>query len=410
MSFIGRLAAVGFVTAVLFAAGASAQGGDGRSDTAVTKRASSADKAPRKKKERVYVRPARPRPIPMGRVALLVNEGESIIELRRLDAEGVQEIVKVPSHSSSLIVRKLPAGLYVVTASKPGFFDETREFEIEKGKRSRVDIVLRPKLAALSVSANIADARITIPKIGVFDSPVVKRLVEPGRYTIEVRRRGYHPAQVSVELRSPGSEEILKVILEPLRIDSVLDLATENVDRGNFAEALELTNEVLDLNAAHARANFVFGLIGYRRGDPASIAYFLKAVRNGLAARFPIRLLTDPSAATLQNADLYIDRDGLRFRSDEKKGLDIFIKRADIKILQPSSIEGLAGLDLIGTSDFHGRPIEPHLTVLSQNAESGPENGAFGCRRQSGPRTCATDIQILYRLLSDWRSDGPPAG
>lgn len=346
----------------------------------------------------------------MGRVALLVNEGESIIELRRIDAEGIQEIVKVPRNASSLIVRKLPAGLYLVIASKPGFFEEKREFEIENGKRNRVDIVLRPKLAALTVSANVADARITIPKVGVFDAPVVKRLVEPGKYTIDVRRRGYHPAQVSVELRSPGSEEILKVILEPLRIDSVLDLATENVDRGNFAEALELTNEVLDLNAAHARANFVFGLIGFRRGDPASIAYFLKAVRNGIAARFPVRLLTDPPASTLQNADLYIDRDGLRFRSDEKKGFDIFIRRSDIKILQPSKIDGLAGLDLIGASDFHGRPIEPHFTILSQNAESGPENGAFGCRRQTGPRTCTTDIDILFRLLSDWRSDAPPAG
>lgn len=340
-----------------------------------------------------------------GRVAIMINEGGSKLELIRKETNEAVDIINVPQTATSLIIRTVPVGTYTLTARKDGYFEETRTVEIEKGKRERVDLLLRPKMAILSVSSNLADAEIDIDGVGSFTGGIERAFVTPGTYKITAKRRGYLSRQASVTLESPGREEFLRLILEPLRIDAVLDLANENLVKGNLTEATELTNDVLLLNPSHARANLIFGLIRYDYGDTDSIPYFQKAIKNGETVRFPVKILVGPMSRKLAEAEISIDRDGINIASKQQPELNFTIKRTDLIQLTKVEVDGkLVSAALNGKSDFYGRPIEPRLQIYSANAALGDDSQSV-CTVSSSGRTCYSDIEIIVQLLSAWRAD-----
>lgn len=341
----------------------------------------------------------------IGTLAVMINEGGSRLELARSDESTNTEVIQNSSKASALIIRTLPVGTYSIKAIKEGYFETVRSVEVEKGQRRRVEMILRPKMAILSVSTNVKDATINIEKIGSFTGGVHKAFVPPGSYRVTAMRRGYQSRQGTVELRSPGSEEFLKMILEPLRIDAVLDLAAEKLNGLNFAEAEALTNDVLILNPEHARANLILGLIGYGRGKSDSITFFRKAIRNGEVARFPVKIAVEPARSKLADAELLIDRDGIEINSRQQADLNFTIKRPNITEVSRSDDAGnsvFAALN--GKSDFYGRPIEPKLKIYSSNATIGPDAG-IRCSTDAAGRSCGSDIAILTQLLTAWRTD-----
>ena len=387
-----------------------AQGGTGRSETVPPIRTDDVDS--RSSSKRVFRRTARsfvpPAPkvlVPeTGRIAIVINEGNSFVELARLDGTALSERIPVSAKASSLILRNLVVGSYSLRASKDGYHDEVRTVEIAKGKRRRVEINLRPKMAVLSVSASVEDAIININKIGEFNKPVSDLFVKPGVYQVHVKRRGYKPRDVSVELKSPGSEEYLKIILEPLGIDEMLDLARENIEKGDPAEAEELVKDVLLLNTAHARANLIYGMIGYQRGDQAAVPYLEKATRNGETVSWPVFVLYETLSKPLVEAVLIVDRDGVSVKSRERADLNFTISKADInQITRGQDSAPMIFLD--GKSDFHGRAIEPRLKIVSARTSL---KDLATCSESPTGRTCASDIDIIFQFLAAWRSDAIP--
>lgn len=375
---------------------ALAQGGGGRSDTAVV-RSSKTDannykSAPRADKtHRKMPAPAIRKPEP-ARLAITVNEGGSTVDLDRVGVEGPSELISVASRSSSLIVRMLPAGTYTVSAKKPGFHDIARTIDLAEGKRRRVNIVLRPKMAILSVAANPADAKIVIDRLGEFDRPVKKHFVTPGNYRVTVSRRGYETRTAVVNLKRAGQEENLNVVLQPLRIDAVLALAEERTRSGRFDEAAVLIDDVLLLNDSHARANLLRGTVELKRRSEKAVDYLLKAIDRGETLRLNLEL-TEADART--SVSVALDRDSLSIESKERFDLNYGIPRANIGTLDHSADASF--ITITGTADFHGRPIEPSIR-LSDAADENPD-----CGEPSTSAGCLPEIEIFYRILKAWR-------
>ena len=384
-----RLAAIAIAFAI-FAVTVSAQGGGGRSDSVRTA-SSSVDRSSRPVKRPLRTnRTSTPKvPLPeTGRVTIRVNEGSSLVKIL---SDGIPvETIDLPDRSTSLIIRKLDAGSYTVTAAKPGFHDEARDIEIERNETRRVSIDLRPKMAMLSVASNVTDAKISIDGLGDFERPVEKALVKPGIYKIQVSRRGYLSRVFEVDLKMSGSEENLNVILEPLRIDAVLDQAFDHVKNEKLDDAEALVGDVLALNPEHARGNLALGMIALNRPDTErAVDRILLALSGGESFRLPVSIKIDDI-----NADgvLKLDKKALSFEINDRPWLNFAIAREDLINAETDGVT----LTIAGRSSFHGRPTEPRLQVTSPLAVT-------DCKTQTTRRTCSSDIHLLRTLLAEWR-------
>ena len=385
------------MVALAFAAalsGVQAQGGGGRSDS--VRIPSPSEEIDRRRSRTTYQnrRPASRVPLPAtGRVTLRVSEGSSRLQIFQLGSDVPVETIEIPERSTSLIIRTLDVGRYVIKARKPGFHDEVRAVEIEKDQGRRISIDLRPEMAILSISSNVPDARFFIDKLGEFERPVQKALVKPQSYQIKVSRRGYVSRTLTVDLKLPGSEENLNVILEPLRVDAVLDLAFEHIDEGQLGEAEALARDVLELNPQHARANLVLGMAALHRPDvDRAVEWILRAVSNGETFSLPVLVLADPADTNTVAATLRLDLRSLRFESSERPGLNFAINGDGLGRFES---DGNA-INLTGRSDFYGRAIEPRLLVYSPLS-------SVGCGVPTTSRTCASDLQLLSTLIAQWR-------
>jgi hypothetical protein len=398
----------GLVLTAALSFAAVAQGGDGRSDSVRLPSASDDNtrrpgRSPRRPSHTERYPAAKVHLPETGRVSIHVNGGGSQLRIFREGIANPEETVAVPDRTSSLIIRTLEVGSYTIAVKKPGFHDEVRTVEIDKGGRRRVEINLRPKMATLSVASNLPDAKIRIDKLGEFDRPVVKALVNPGSYRVYVSRRGFVSRQLDVRLKTAGSAETLNVILEPLRIDSVLEAAQRNINAKDYAEAEDLLLDVLALNADHGRANLLFGLLDLDRGKIfTSTEHLLKGIRGGETLTFPIRVQANSLEETVSSVEFIIDRNAFRIKSTKTPGLNFSIAKADAQVSQTFNSDDRSTFVMIwGKSNFHGREIEPQLRVFSPISSGNAS--AIDCPVSTADRSCRSDIEILRGLISAWR-------
>ena len=386
----------------------SAQGGGGRSETAERSLNVSRNLTRRASKPRIFrASPKKPPSIPVsapvdGTLALMVNEGGSEIHLSSVYGAGVSDQMITSPNAPSFIGRMLPPGNYSLLVKKLGFFDEVRNITIAPGKRRKVIVNLRPKLALLSVNTNVPDAQIEIDRIGKFNHPLRKYRIKPGMYNLNVQRRGFISQTIPVDVKIPGQEQNITVVLQPLRIDSILDQAYDKINHGDYTIAADLTNDVLLLNSAHARANFIFGLVGFYRGDPSSVGYFLKAIRNGESVKLPVKFLDEVGSIRLVDAELSLNRDRFSFRTSGRVEPNIIISWPDISELERSADQ--SHIVLKGKGDSYGHPIEELLMLYSPIASLRPNLREPFCQSPAAERSCTSDVDILFRLLSGWRA------
>lgn len=398
---------------LIFPGSLFAQGGGGRSET--TEKFSTVSKDHRRKGEK---RPATKAPrkmtlappavaaIEKGSLNILVNEGVSQVQISRADGLSPNDLILTSPHAPSLIVRTLPVGDYYLLIKKPGFFDETRNVTIAAGKRRTVRVSLRPKMSYLTVATNIADAQIEVDSVGKFDRPLRKYQIKPDVYRIKASRRGFIPQTVTADLKIPGSERDINIVLKPVRIDSMLAEAFREINGGDYIVAAELANDVLKLNPEHARANLLFGLARYHTGDLSAASYFFRAIKNGEMVKLPVRLLEETDGPKMINAELELDRDYLRFRtSSGPVDLNFRVTRQEISELQ--RLMGPAGIGYIvlqGKGDTYGKRIDQRLTFYSDLTALSTQASEPHCQAATKGRSCGTDIDIIYGLMSDWQS------
>lgn len=365
-----RKIALAFLAGMLIASSAAAQGGEGRSDS-VRIPASAEDRRTERQPKRTLRnnRVSTPKvALPeTGRIAIRVNEGDSRLQIFREGSDVPVETIDLPERSTSLIIRKLDVGSYTVAATKAGFHDETRAVEVAKDQGRRVSIDLRPMMAILSVSSNVPDAKISIGNLGDFERPVEKALVKPGSYRVRVSRRGYLSRDITVDLKTAGSEERLNLILEPLRVDAVLDLAYERIGSGKLDEAEAFANDVLELNPQHARANLALGLVHlHRKETEKAVDRILQAIGSGEIFSVPITVRAEPSDPKTVAATLKLDSRSLSFDSSDRPGLNFSIP---IAALDRADIEA-GSLLIAGRADYHGRSISARIQAYSDHVET----------------------------------------
>lgn len=360
--------AIATILLALAAVSMAAQGGGGRSDTARTSSSSDDRRSNRQTRRSLGTsRISAPKIIlpDTGRLAVRVSEGESQLQILR---NGIAiETITIPERSTSLIIRKLDVGSYTVTAKKSGFHDEARTVEIEKNQGRRVSIDLRPQMAILTVASNVSDAKISISNLGEFERPVEKALVRPGIYRVKVSRRGYLSREIDVDLKVAGGEERLNLIIEPIRVDAVLDSAFELITSGKLDEAEALTNDVLLLNPQHARGNLAMGWVHLRRSESEkAVDRLMQAIGGGETFEIPVEVRVEPADPKTVAAILKLDTRVLRFESSERPGLNFSIKTANL--VQPE-VDG-DSLVIAGRGDYHGRSIAARIQLYSSHLET----------------------------------------
>ena len=305
-------------------------------------------------------------PLPeTGTIAIRVSEGESQVQIR---SDGLPiETINIAERLGSLIIRKLDVGTYTVVATKPGFHDETRSVDVEKNQARRVSIDLRPKMAILSVESNVPDARISIDGVGDFEGTVERSLVKPGSYRVRISRRGYLSREVNVDLNKAGSEERLNLILEPLRVDAVMEQALAEIKNGKLSDAETLLTDVLSLNPLHARANLALGTVHLRRGETKkAVGRLLQALRSGETLSLPAAVRIEAGDAARFAAIIKVDARSLKIESSERAGLNFSIVRANLGRVD---IVGNAMI-ISGHAEFYGRTISPRLHVTTDDLET----------------------------------------
>jgi len=359
---------VAFCLAAAAVSCAYAQGGDGRSNTVRLPASADDRRSSRQSRRSLDIsRISTPKiPLPeMGRLAIKVSEGDSQLQIFRDGA--TIETINLPERSTSLIVRKLDVGSYTIAAKKPGFHDETRTVEIEKNRGRRVSIDLRPKMAILSVASNVPDAKISIDGLGDFDRRVEKAFVKPGKYRIKVSRRGYLSREMTVDLKTPGREERLNVIIEPLRVDAVLDLAFERIKANKLDEAEALANDVLALNPQHARGNLALGFVHLNRSETdKAVNCILQAIASGETFSLAVTVRVEPADLKTVSAKLRLDSRSLSFESSERPGLNFSIPDAGLERADLDT----DSLVIAGRGDFHGRSISPRIQIYNDHLDA----------------------------------------
>lgn len=403
--------AVFSIAVVLMLPGTSlSQGGGGRS--ASTNRTAAKSK-PIKRKLSIHrvARPVRVRPtvvrsktpVNTGSLAVFVSERASQVTLSRID--GIPGLVSTFASpvTAPLALRMLPAASYKLTVKKPGFYDAERVVIVTAGRRKKVLVSLRPKMSYLTVNSNVADAEIEIENLGKFNRPLRKYPVKPGLYRISVKRKGFKPQTAMADLRTAGSERNISLVLDPVPIDTVLGQSYQRIQSGDHAAAAELANQVLRQNPAHAKANLLYGLAGFYRGDVSSADYFLRAVRNGETVKLPVKLLDTSSGPRLVDAEMSLDRDHISFKTAGPVDLNVTISKQDISDLRlgvdPGSLNGIV---LGGKGDVFGRRIEQTLMLYSDRSSLRSDRKEVLCETSAGQRSCRRDIDAIYDLLSNW--------
>ena len=383
-----------------FASDASAQGGDGRPENTprkvpVKRSLKRVARAAPKPAPRI-VTPSKPAPPKPGTLAAVINESDSRVYLSS-PSKPEPILVSVTTKQRSSYWRMLPPGRYVLTVKKPGFFDEVRAVDIAERGRYRLAINLRPQMAILSLASNIADAEIEIERAGKFRGPLKKHLLKPGKYRIDLRRRGYLTQTVTADLTIPGREQNIYVVLKPLPIDTVLNEANKLLGAGDPDGASLLLKDVLSMNPAHARANLIYGFVELKRANAVSAGYFLKAIIGGETVSIPAKTVF---AGELTDVQIAINRDAITFRSAARAELNFRITRSNLEASDRlTAANSLSYVAVRGESDFFGKDIRPNLKVFSKAAVMDISSGLPVCVT----RSCAADVEILSNVISGWR-------
>lgn len=390
---------------------ANAQGGDGRSATAASRSAHSASRPRRRSRPPLARRIAIPAPVPSaapvatGSLVLIVNERGSQVQLSRIDGDTPAGSAYTPLNARPLVLRGLEPGAYKLLVKKYGYSDEIRNVSVASGKRRAVRVNLLPKLSVLSITSNVNDADIEIERVAKFNRPVRQLRIKPGVYRVNIRRRGFIPQTTTVDLKLPGKIQDLKIVLQPLPVDSVLARANEKINSGELREAADLTNDLLKLNAAHSRANLLSGMTGFNRGDLASSGHFLKAAAKNEVVRLPVSILDSAGGSPrLAEAELLINRDQIEFKTQGRVQFNFRVAREEISELSRGlDSSSMTFITIRGKGESYGRPLDQRLTIYSRHAAVRPNREIF-CQFASGGRSCSSDIDIIHKLISDWRN------
>jgi hypothetical protein len=108
-----------------------------------------------------------------------------------------------------ITIDNLIAGTYILVVRKAGYFEERRVITVVAGKPIDLPVNLRASMAFLSILGNVKEATINIEGLGSFQGELRRQPVPPGRYRIQVSKKGYISDSQVVEIKLPGLENTI---------------------------------------------------------------------------------------------------------------------------------------------------------------------------------------------------------
>jgi len=131
--------------------------------------------------------------------------------------------------NSPKTIENIEAGYYTLKISKEGYKDQIKSVEIEVGKQTSQHITLvqeEAKTGSVSVSTNPSSSYIYLDGIYQGFSPMTIEDLEPGYYSIKLKKSGYHDKTQSIGIEA-GEKENLYTSLEKEKT------TTESVSENN---------------------------------------------------------------------------------------------------------------------------------------------------------------------------------
>ena len=202
------------------------------------------------------------------------TEPASRIELDGRDAG-------VTGGTGLLVINEVPPGRHLITASKDGYADTTEIVEVLRDRSEVVELSLTALPGRLTVTANVAGARLSIEDVGDHPLPVTGLEVPGGLHRVKVTRAGFEPFARDVEVRA-GEVTSLEAKLEPVSSEELVLPLRRLFDAGHYQRAADGARAVLSARPDVGAAHLLLGLSLYELGQfDESVDPLYRAIRRG---------------------------------------------------------------------------------------------------------------------------------
>lgn len=178
----------------------------------------------------------------------------------------------------------------LIEARKPGYLSDTKTvFLAPEVAAQEIVLSLEPIKATLQISANVANARVTIDSQKSPNSITEKILLSPGNHVITVEALGYATARFDISVKP--EESLTKTLkLDRLSVNDLQAQAQTLFSRRAYDDVLKLTQFIFEADAINAAANKLAGLVYLERADlPNAELRFDKALAGGETVSLPVR-------------------------------------------------------------------------------------------------------------------------
>jgi len=182
----------------------------------------------------------------------------------RIELDGAD--VGVTGATGLLMLSEVQPGRHVVVARKEGHTEATGVVEVFEGRAEVVELTLAALPGRLTVTANVADARLQIGDAGDRRLPLNGLELPPGSHRVTVSREGFRTVENEVEIR-PGALTTLDLVLEPAPVEDLLRAALDMFVAGNYREAADGARSLLDLRPDAGAAHLLLGTALYELGE-----------------------------------------------------------------------------------------------------------------------------------------------
>jgi PEGA domain-containing protein len=115
---------------------------------------------------------------------------------------------------------QLDAGEHTVIVRRPGFNDFTRRVTTQSGKPVELAATLEAVAGVVAVTADVADADVTVNGQPRGKAPLNNLVLKPGSYDIVVSKQGFQPETKNIAVRA-GKDYTVAVSLRPAETTAV---------------------------------------------------------------------------------------------------------------------------------------------------------------------------------------------
>ena len=210
----------------------------------------------------------------------------------------------------------LTPGDHILIVSKPGYQSEERRITVVARESQIVELALTPLPVALSVSVNIAGAKIQIAN-QTYEDAVTDLRLPPSDYEIRVSKTGYKTLSSRIELEV-GKPKKISLTLEKVPVETLLAQAEESFKAQQYDQVIADCLDVISAVPDQPRAAPLLGQSYFSKGNYTdSVFYLVKAVRLGEQVTLPIKHHNNSftKGDELCSGQLILRKDSFEFRA-----------------------------------------------------------------------------------------------